>query len=53
MAVGKPFSIDKAEIAPAQLTRWQAFSDFLVFIALSAAYIVQVSFVFISFSFHL
>lgn len=42
MTVGKPFAIDKTEVAPPQMTRLQAISDFFVFIALSAAYIIQV-----------
>lgn len=45
MANGKPFSIDKPDAAPAEMTKFQAFTDFIVFIALSAAYIAQVSFV--------
>lgn len=40
---GKPFAIDKTEVAPSQMTRLQTISDFFVFIALSAAYIIQVS----------
>lgn len=43
MAVGKRFSIDKPDTNPVQLTKWQAFADFWIFIGLSAAYIVQVS----------
>jgi all-trans-retinol dehydrogenase (NAD+) len=38
---GKPFAIDKTEVAPSQMTRLQTISDFFVFIALSAAYIIQ------------
>lgn len=46
MTVGKPFSLDKPnQFKPAEMTKLQAFNDFFVFIALSAAYIVQVSLV--------
>lgn len=43
MTIGKPFSIDKPDTAPAQMTKFQAFTDFFVFLAISTAYIIQVS----------
>lgn len=43
MTVGKPFSMDKPGTSPGEMTKLQAFNDFCLFIALSTAYIVQVS----------
>lgn len=45
MTVVKRFSFDKPDTAPVPLTRLQAIVDFFVFIGLSTAYIIQVSFV--------
>jgi hypothetical protein len=42
MAIGKPFKLDKPEAAHAEMTKFQAFADFILFLGLSAAYIIQV-----------
>lgn len=42
MVVGKPFAIDKTANPPVQMSRFQAFIDFWVYMGFCTAYIVQV-----------